>query len=176
MRKITLQINHTLALIIIGLVAIGPAHADKPSGSGKGKAEKHGQKERRENQKDREQDRNEGEFHNRDKDDRRGSEYFGDRHRTIVHDYYFNQFLSGSCPPGLAKKNNGCMPPGQARKWAIGRPLPRDVTYYDLPPEVLTQLGQPQAGQRYVRVASDILLLNAATGMVVDAIQNLGWR
>jgi hypothetical protein len=22
----------------------------------------------------------------------------------------------GSCPPGLAKKNNGCMPPGQAKK------------------------------------------------------------
>lgn len=22
----------------------------------------------------------------------------------------------GGCPPGLAKKNNGCMPPGQARK------------------------------------------------------------
>jgi hypothetical protein len=22
----------------------------------------------------------------------------------------------GSCPPGLAKKNNGCLPPGQAKK------------------------------------------------------------
>jgi hypothetical protein len=22
----------------------------------------------------------------------------------------------GNCPPGLAKKNNGCMPPGQAKK------------------------------------------------------------
>jgi len=26
----------------------------------------------------------------------------------------------GGCPPGLAKKNNGCMPPGQARKLARG--------------------------------------------------------
>ncbi|RWR53174.1 excinuclease ABC subunit A [Sinirhodobacter ferrireducens] len=24
------------------------------------------------------------------------------------------------CPPGLAKKNNGCMPPGQAKKWQRG--------------------------------------------------------
>jgi hypothetical protein len=26
----------------------------------------------------------------------------------------------GGCPPGLAKKNNGCMPPGQARKFERG--------------------------------------------------------
>jgi hypothetical protein len=26
----------------------------------------------------------------------------------------------GGCPPGLAKKNNGCMPPGQARKLGNG--------------------------------------------------------
>jgi hypothetical protein len=26
----------------------------------------------------------------------------------------------GGCPPGLAKKNNGCMPPGQARKLGRG--------------------------------------------------------
>jgi hypothetical protein len=27
----------------------------------------------------------------------------------------------GGCPPGLAKKNNGCMPPGQARKLSRGQ-------------------------------------------------------
>lgn len=27
----------------------------------------------------------------------------------------------GGCPPGLAKKHNGCMPPGQARKLARGQ-------------------------------------------------------
>ena len=27
---------------------------------------------------------------------------------------------SGGCPPGLAKKNNGCLPPGQARKLGRG--------------------------------------------------------
>lgn len=27
----------------------------------------------------------------------------------------------GNCPPGLAKKHNGCMPPGQARKLARGQ-------------------------------------------------------
>ena len=35
------------------------------------------------------------------------------------HDYEFNGDVGygrGGCPPGLAKKHNGCMPPGQARK------------------------------------------------------------
>jgi len=27
----------------------------------------------------------------------------------------------GGCPPGLAKKHNGCMPPGQARKLSRGQ-------------------------------------------------------
>ncbi|MDD5412396.1 MAG: hypothetical protein PHF31_13470 [Methylobacter sp.] len=170
MQKINLKIIHTLALIIIGIVAISSAYADKPSWGGDGKAEKHGHKEKHE------WDRNEGAFHNRDMDDWRRNEYFGDRHRTIVHDYYFDQFLSGNCPPGLAKKHNGCMPPGQARKWAIGRPLPRDVIYYDLPPEVIMQLGPPLPGYRYVRVANDILLITMGTGMVVDAIRDLGWH
>ena len=54
--------------------------------------------------------------------------YFSDDQRTVVRNYYSEQFRVGRCPPGLAKKNNGCMPPGQARKWTIGQPLPRDVT------------------------------------------------
>jgi len=36
------------------------------------------------------------------------------------------------------------------------------------------QIGAPPPGYRYVRVATDILLIAAGTGMVVDAIQDLG--
>jgi hypothetical protein len=33
------------------------------------------------------------------------------------------------CPPGLARKNNGCLPPGQARKlFAVGQSMP--IAYY----------------------------------------------
>jgi Ni/Co efflux regulator RcnB len=35
------------------------------------------------------------------------------------------------------------------------------------------QLGAPPAGHRYVRVATDILLIAVGTGMVVDAIEDL---
>ena len=74
----------------------------------------------------------------------------------------------------MAKKHNGCMPPGQARKWTVGRPLPREVIFYEVPPALIVQIGQPPSGYRYVRVASDILLIALGTGMVIDAIQDLG--
>jgi hypothetical protein len=92
---------------------------------------------------------------------------------VLVRDYYSEQVRAGRCPPGLAKKNNGCLPPGQAKKWRVGQPLPRDLVYYELPSQVVVQLG-PLPGYRYVRVASDILLIAVGTGLVVDAIEDLG--
>ena len=79
----------------------------------------------------------------------------------------------GKCPPGLAKKGNGCMPPGQAKKWAMGRPLPRDVAYHDLPRDLLIRLPAPPVGHRYVQVAGDVLLIAVGSSMVVDAIQDI---
>lgn len=103
--------------------------------------------------------------------------YFRDDHRTVIRDYYGRDYGAGKrCPPGLAKKHNGCQPPGQARKWAIGRVLPRDVIYYPVAPAVLVQLGPPPAGHRFVRVAADILLIAIGTGLVIDAIEDLGRR
>lgn len=100
--------------------------------------------------------------------------YFDDRRREAVHDYYHEQFRSGHCPPGLAKKHNGCMPPGQARKWSVGKPLPQGVEYHDVPADIVVKIGQPPAGHRYVQVAADILLMAVGTGMIVDAIEDLG--
>lgn len=78
---------------------------------------------------------------------------------------------SGSfCPPGLAKKNNGCMPPGQAKKYAVGQRLPDNVTFGDLPRALRDALGVPPQGKKYVRVDNDILLIESATKLVLDAI------
>jgi Ni/Co efflux regulator RcnB len=155
-------------------MAVAPTWADKPSWAGGGKGDKNEQRERADNNR-------EGQRQGDGRSSRsnagpavRTSDHFEDRHRTIAHEYYSEQFRGGHCPPGLAKKNNGCMPPGQARKWAVGRALPRDVIYYEVPPALVVQIGQPRAGYRYVRVASDILLIAIGTGMVVDAMQDLG--
>lgn len=99
--------------------------------------------------------------------------HFTEHHREIVHAYYGERFRAGDCPPGLAKKRNGCMPPGQAKKWRIGQTLPRDVVWYDAPGDIVLRLGMPPEGHRYVRVAADILLIAAGAGLVIDAIEDL---
>lgn len=100
--------------------------------------------------------------------------YFQPQQRSAVQAYYGPVIQSGRCPPGLAKKNNGCMPPGQAKAYTLGRPLPSQVVFYEVPSSVSVQIGLPPAGHRYVRVAADILLIAVGTGMVVDAIEDLG--
>ena len=147
-----------MALVVGGILAAGPVMAEKPDWAGKGgksAAQKGGKKD----------------MVSRSAGERR---HFQDQHRVAVHEYYSEQFRGGHCPPGLAKKRNGCMPPGQAKKWQMGRPLPRDVIYYDVPQSLVVQIGVPPAGHRYVRVASDILMIAVGTGMVGDAIQDLG--
>lgn len=163
MQRITMQSHHMLALLFAGMLATGHALADKPEWAGRNKPEKQGQQRDRHSAPETDHDAPSGPH-----------SHFGDRERKIAQDYFSVQYRAGRCPPGLTKKRNGCLPPGQAKKWAMGKPLPRDVVYYDLPSSIVVQLGAPPAGHRYVRVASDILLIAVGTGMVVDAIEDLG--
>ena len=98
-----------------------------------------------------------------------------DRDRTSVYSYYRAQYAAGHCPPGLAKKNNGCLPPGQAKKlWAIGQPLAPGVVFYPLPGALLAQLSPVPAGYQYVRVANDILMMAIGTRLIAGAVADLG--
>lgn len=97
-----------------------------------------------------------------------------DRDRATIVGYYQTQFRAGNCPPGLAKKNNGCLPPGQAKKlWTLGQPLPMSVTYAALPGVLLGQLGAPPVGYEYIRVANDILLMAVGTRLIAGAVADL---
>ena len=154
-----------IASMLITILSATTALAEKPEWAGQGKNDKHEQKEKNKEKKQ----KYEGETA-----DVRVSTYFTDSQRTVIRNYYGKQYKAGRCPPGLAKKKNGCMPPGQAKKWALGQPLPRDVVFYPVPRRVVLQLGTPPAGHKYVRVASDILLIAIGTSMIIDAVQDLG--
>lgn len=158
------------------------ALAEKPDGNGQGKGKTQGQGK---NKEDKGQGARQAKWQGGGQDVRSSGGggthinvsiggYFQPQQRTAVQAYYGPIFQSGRCPPGLAKKNNGCMPPGQAKGYTLGRPLPSQVIFYDVPSSVSVQIGLPPAGHRYVRVAADILLIAVGTGMVVDAIQDLG--
>ena len=153
---------------LIALFAAAPASADRPSWAGEGGKDKHGEKD--EGKKN-----EEGKIKGmKGKHSKSGAPHFDDSNRRAVNEYYGKKFRSGKCPSGLAKKGNGCMPPGQAKKWAVGQPLPDDLKRYRLPHELLATLPPPPGGHRYVRVASDILLIATATGVVMDAIEDIG--
>lgn len=160
MQNFLLQKRFILVLAIAGILAATPALADKNKGH-RDDNNKQEQKVKHLSQKD-------------DHREMRANTHFNDHQRAIVKDYYSTRVQSGHCPPGLAKKNNGCMPPGQAKKWTVGQPLPRDVIFHNLPREVEQQLGPLSDRQRYVRVANDILLITTGNGTVVDAIENWG--
>lgn len=162
--------NHPVALhvrlcifTLLALFSATPAIADRPSHAENGKENKHEKKAGKHQKEHRSDDRRE-----------EGKARFDDDNRRIVNEYYGEKFRTGKCPPGLAKKNNGCLPPGQTRKWAIGQPLPTDLRHYNLPKDLQVRLPAPPAGHRYVRIASDILLVAVGTSMVVDAIEDIG--
>ena len=138
-----------LALGIALALGAAPVLAEKPEWAGEGKG--HGKGKQK-------------------------NKHFDDDKRAHIRSYYEEEFRGGHCPPGLAKKHNGCMPPGQAKKWRMGRPLPQDVVIYEVPPALVVRIGVPPSGYKYVRVASDILMIAVGTRMVADAITDLGRR
>jgi hypothetical protein len=72
-----------------------------------------------------------------------------------------------NCPPGLAKKHPPCIPPGQAKKYYIGSPLPAGLDFYPVPAS--WGLVAP-AGHQYVKVDKDVLLISEASKKVIDAV------
>jgi hypothetical protein len=106
--------------------------------------------------------------------DVRVGSYFNDDHRRYAREYYVQHYGSGkSCPPGLAKKNNGCMPPGHARSYEVGQALPSGVQYYSVPQPVVTYLPPAPYGYQYVRVNNDIVLMSTRDRIIVDVLRNL---
>ena len=186
--KKTISTPARLAVLALGaLLASTCAIADKGDKDDKGSKHGHGNKHEHRDDDRRYDDRRHDDSrydsrydrnHDRRYDDRRDDVsiqlYFGNNDRRIINEYYAPEFRAGHCPPGLAKKGNGCMPPGQAKKWYKGRPLPQGIAYYDLPPDLVYRMPPPPRGHRYVRVGSDILLLSIGSGIVVDAMINIG--
>jgi Ni/Co efflux regulator RcnB len=91
-----------------------------------------------------------------------------DKDRTIIREHFGTFIAAGNCPPGLAKKNNGCLPPGQAKNWTAGQAVPAGVTIHPLPNPLLGRLTPPPAGYRYGRIDGDVVLLSIQTNVVVD--------
>ena len=120
MKPLISNTQWALPLLIAGLLAVGPVMAEKPAWAGAGKGGKNESIDRRDEQKG--ERRNDDEKSRGDKAGPAAGQrgHFDDQHRVIVREYYTEQFRGGRCPPGLAKKQNGCMPRDRRRNGSSG--------------------------------------------------------
>lgn len=115
--------------------------------------------------------------------------FIGELEKRIIGDYYsrhlvaFQQSPEGvdygkhknkknkhkSLPPGIAKK--GTLPPGIAKQLARDNQLPPGLDYRPLPHDLIVQLPPLQPAYRYVIVDCKVLLVRAASNLILDALE-----
>ena len=81
---------------------------------------------------------------------------------------------AGGCPPGLAKKHNGCLPPGQAKKlYNIGQRWPGNYgyawNYNQIPYDMRTRYGF-QPGYNYYYGDGYVYRVDPATMLVSQVV------
>lgn len=95
--------------------------------------------------------------------------------RRLIHEYYGVPYhggkpgkVKGGPPPGLAKKAS--LPPGLQRQLDERGRLPPGLRGRGLPGDLESRLPHLPAGYRRVIVDHDVLLIEAATGVILDVI------
>lgn len=78
-----------------------------------------------------------------------------------------------SCPPGLAAKNNGCLPPGLAKRYSVGKTLPDGVPYELITDLAYYGLTPPDGDWLYYLVDGDVLQIADDVFTVLGAFEIL---
>ncbi len=84
---------------------------------------------------------------------------------------HYNKDGGGYLPPGLAKRD-GNLPPGLERQLEKNGRLPPGLAKRALPDELHHRLGPPRKGTRRYIVNEDVVLIEEATGVILDIIEN----
>jgi hypothetical protein len=72
-------------------------------------------------------------------------------------------------PPGIAKK--GTLPPGIAKQLVRNGQLPPGLEYRPLPPDLIVQLQPLPPDHRYVIADNRVMLIRAATNVILDVLE-----
>ena len=86
---------------------------------------------------------------------------------AVIHDYL--RRYENNLPPAFAGAQG--LPPGIAMKLARGGTLPPGIAKRYFPNNLLAQLP-PRPGQEWLVVGRDILLVAAATGIILDVLHD----
>lgn len=173
MRAVSILKGACAAFIAGMLVLAIPAQAAK-GGNGKGSsASSHGASSGQViwNDSDDSTGKGKGASSSKGKSDKKVTVFIGDRDRVVLDDYVRRHYRA-HCPPGLAKKNPPCIPPGQARKLAAGTILERG-SYERLPHNIVERLTPPPYNGMYVRVDKNVYLIDQGTRKILDGVMLL---
>jgi hypothetical protein len=102
-----------------------------------------------------------------------------DRAERVDRDYRGDRQVrtARSCPPGLTKKNNGCLPPGQAKKLAVGQRYVSSYDYdryaYNNLPYDLRRQYELDPGNHYYYDEGTLYGVDPRTSIVEQVIQAL---
>jgi hypothetical protein len=102
--------------------------------------------------------------------DRNGNGILDSRERRVA----ANRYGANDCPPGLARKNNGCLPPGQARRlFAQGQRIPTGYNFFsdydDIPVAYRSRVPFSDAS-RYIYRDNIVYVVDPTTRLVTSII------
>lgn len=94
---------------------------------------------------------------------------------TIIRDFYAHapQDAAGKGAPKDSKRKGKPLPPGIAKNLQRGKPLPPGIARQQLPAELVRQLPPVRSGYERVVVDGRVLLVEVATQMIHDALEDL---
>lgn len=90
----------------------------------------------------------------------------------IVIGKYLNHYYKTTCVPDQRYHVKKCLVPKypETRAYIIGYALPSDVVAEEIPAKVIYNLHPLPYGYKYVRVNDDVVLINASSREVIDAV------
>jgi hypothetical protein len=94
---------------------------------------------------------------------------FSDGEASIIRAYYRDH---GSVKQGKKKGKNG-LPPGIAKNLQRGKPLPPGIAKQVLPTGLVDRLPPPPHGYERVSLAGKILLVEIATQVIHDVLEDI---
>ena len=98
---------------------------------------------------------------------------FSDGEISIIEAYYRDHDAGGRGGKGKAGKGNKGLPPGIAKNLQRGKPLPPGIAKQALPSGLVTLLPPPPKGFERIEIAGKVLLVEIATQVIHDVLEDV---
>lgn len=96
---------------------------------------------------------------------------FSSEEIRIIHAHYDSQ--GGNSHRGKGKHRQKGLPPGIAKNLARGKPLPPGIAKQSLPYDLIRALPPVSDGHERIIVAGKILLIDIATHVIIDVLNDV---